>query len=202
VADPADVASLIGATVECFGRLDIAFSNAGLEPRSLCPTAEIDEADFDLTMAVNLKSVWLCMKHELAQMVQQEPKGGVIVNTSSLVALTGGRYAALYAAAKAGVVALTKSAAWEYGRIGVRVNAVVPGAIHTRMLDRELGIASRGSPSVAQRLAAGVADLAALGRVGRPDEVAEAVLWLASDAASFVTGSSLVIDGGIATVTR
>ena len=190
VSRGADVERMVAFAVERHGRLDIAFNNAGIELEHR-PTAECDEDTFDRIVAVNLKGVWLCMKHELAQMMKQGG-GGAIVNTASVAGLIGAPNMPAYCASKHGVVGLTKSAAAEYGRHRIRVNAVCPGVIHTPMMER----AFEADPRRRDRMER----LHLLRRVGQPEEVAQAVLWLCSDAASFVTGHAMAVDGGMVAV--
>ena len=196
VAQPAEVARLVAAAVEAYGRLDCAFNNAAAPDLSFRPLADCEEGEFDRAIAANLKSVWLCMKHEIRQMLDQSPKGGAIVNTSSLNGLGGAARGALYSAAKAGILALTKSAAQEYAAHGIRVNALVAGAFRTPMLEgaweRAADIAGVGVEAIEARYR----DRVPLGRIGRPEEAAEAAAWLCSDAASYVTGHSMIVDGG------
>ena len=175
-----EVEALINRVVETYGRLDCAFNNAGIEETSLLPTAESTEENWDRVIGTNLKSVWLCMKYELAQMVKQG--SGAIVNTASVGGLVGFEGIGAYVASKHGVIGLTKTAALEYATAGIRVNAVCPGVIRTPML------------ADAEAL---LAPLEPMGRIGLPEEIAEAVVWLCSDAASFVTGHPMVVDGGI-----
>jgi NAD(P)-dependent dehydrogenase (short-subunit alcohol dehydrogenase family) len=182
-----EVEILIQAAVAAYGRIDCAHNNAGIEGE-LATTADYAEEDWDRVMAVNLKGVWLCMKYEIPQMLQQG--GGSIVNTASLAGVVGARRMSAYVASKHGVAGLTKTAALEYARSGIRVNAVCPGFIHTAMVDR---IFLSRRPDIADRLA----EAEPMGRLGQPEEVAEAVVWLCSDAASFVTGHTLTIDGGL-----
>jgi len=186
VSRAADVQAMVAETVAHFGRLDYAHNNAGIEGR-VVPLLEGDEAEFDRIIAVNLKGVWLCLKHELPQMIAQG--GGAIVNTASVAGLVGSAGMAAYGASKHGVVGLSKTAAVEYARAGIRVNAVCPGFIHTPMVDRFTG----NQPAANERLARN----APLKRLGTPEEVAEAVVWLCSDAAAFITGHALAIDGGL-----
>ncbi|KRE77155.1 MULTISPECIES: SDR family NAD(P)-dependent oxidoreductase [Micrococcaceae] len=191
IAFPCDVtaedqiAAAVRATVDAFGRLDMAFNNAGI---MLPPVDSADESEeaFDKLVAVNLKGVWASMKHELKQM--REQGSGAIVNCSSLGGLVGGDGRTTYHATKHGVIGQTKSVALQYGKHGVRVNAVCPGTIETPMVARMAANAEldRGAA------AAGVP----LGRLGRAEEVAAAVLWLCSDAASYVTGVALPVDAG------
>lgn len=179
------VAALVDVTVAAWGRLDCAFNNAGINIEH-GPLADCTEEEWDRVLAVNLKGVWLCMKFEIPHMIAAG--GGSIVNTASIVGLTGSRNTPAYVASKHGIVGLTRAAALEYGRVGIRVNAVCPGAIKTQMyLDRE-----GDDPENNARIAAANA----LNRLGTGDDVAGAVLWLCSDASAFVTGHCLVVDGG------
>lgn len=179
------VAALVDVTVAAWGRLDCAFNNAGINIEQ-GPLADCTEEEWDRVLAVNLKGVWLCMKFEIPHMIAAG--GGSIVNTASIVGLTGSRNTPAYVASKHGIVGLTRAAALEYGRVGIRVNAVCPGAIKTQMyLDRE-----GDDPENNARIAAANA----LNRLGTGDDVAGAVLWLCSDASAFVTGHCLVVDGG------
>ncbi|HEX6544110.1 MAG TPA: SDR family oxidoreductase [Ktedonobacterales bacterium] len=185
VSRPAEVEALIEATITAWGRLDYAFNNAGINIEH-GPVADCAEEQWDRVMAINLKGVWLCMKYEIPRMLAAG--GGCIVNNASIVGLTGSRNTPAYVASKHGIVGLTRAAALEYGRAGIRVNAVCPGAIKTQMyLDRE-----GDDPENNARIAAANA----LNRLGSPDDVAGAVLWLCSDASAFVTGHCLVVDGG------
>lgn len=185
VAHAAEVQALVRKTVEKFGRLDVAFNNAGIEG-NWAPIAEQPEEDFDATIAINLKGVWLCLKYEIQQMLRQGG-GGAIVNMSSVAGLMGGETAGAYTASKHGVIALTKTAALENGASGIRVNAVCPAVIETAMADRLFGDAEVQRYLRSQH---------ALGRFGKPMEIAEGVLWMCSDRASFMTGQYLVLDGG------
>lgn len=196
VAYATDVEATVARTVARFGRLDYAVNNAATTDGVGALTADFDEAAFDRAVAVNLKGVWLAMRAELRQLLAQDPPGGAIVNTSSVNGLGGAPQGALYAAAKAGVLALTKSAAWEYAAQHVRVNALVPGAFRTPMLEGVFDRAGGGTPEGAAAVEAAYAGRIALGRIGRPEEAAAAALWLCSDAASYVTGHSLIVDGG------
>ncbi len=184
VSDAAQVENMIRQTVEAYGRLDYAFNNAGVgssAARGL--THEVQEGAWDRLIDINLKGVWLCMKYELPQMLSQGH--GAIVNTSSYNGLIATVEGAAYTAAKHGVVGLTKTAAIEYARSGIRVNAVCPGSIDTPLTQ---GID-------AARVQAEI-DKHPIDRIGRPEEIAEAVVWLCSDAASFVTGHAMSVDGG------
>lgn len=187
VTQAAEVESMVAAAVSAYGRIDCAHNNAGIEG-VFATTADYPEEDWDRVMAVNLKGVWLCMKYEIPQMVQQG--GGAIVNTASLAGLVGAKRMPAYVASKHGVAGLTKTAALEYAKSGIRINAVCPGIIHTSMVDR-MFLSRR--PDLEDRLAA----VEPMGRLGKPEEVAEAVVWLCSDAASFVTGHTMTVDGGI-----
>ena len=187
VTQAAEVESMVAAAVSAYGRIDCAHNNAGIEG-VFATTADYPEEDWDRVMAVNLKGVWLCMKYEIPQMVQQG--GGAIVNTDSLAGLVVAKRMPAYVASKHGVAGLTKTAALEYAKLGIRINAVCPGIIHTSMVDRMF---LNRRPDLEDRLAA----IEPMGRLGKPEEVAEAVVWLCSDAASFVTGHTMTIDGGL-----
>ena len=187
VAREADVAAMVGRAVAAFGRLDCAFNNAGISPRNVGPTGqrthEMSQASFDGMLAVNLTGVFLCMKYELVEMLKQG--GGSIVNTASIAGLIGLPSASNYVAAKHGVVGITKTAAMEYAKDGIRVNCVNPGYIKTPMTD----------PTMEERYEALMTKVP-MGRLGVADEFAEAVVWMLSDRASFMTGASQVVDGG------
>ena len=197
-----DVGALVRAVVERYGRLDVACNNAATEAGTLQLTADYDEAAFDAAIASSLRSVWLCMRAEIRQFQAQAPPGGVIVNTSSVNGLGGAAGGAPYSAAKAGVLALTKAAAQEYAAQGIRVNAFVAGAFRTPMLERVMTGAAGGDPAVLADVQAAYERLIPLGRVGRPEEGAQVLLWLASDASSYVTGHSLIADGGMTAFAR
>ena len=182
VSSPDQVEGAIKQIVDRFGRLDIAFNNAGVENKA-APVHEIDLAEWDRIIGINLRGTFLCMKHELAQMVKQGR--GVVVNTSSGAGIRGVAGGAAYAASKHGIIGLTRSAALDYAKQNIRVNAVLPGNIETPMMDRFTG----GDMQKA-------IDLEPVGRLGKPEEIAEAVLWMASDLGGFVTGAATVIDGG------
>ncbi len=186
VTQSAEVEAMVQRAVSAYGRLDCAFNNAGIEGTP-APTAECSEENWERVLAVNLKGVWLCMKHEIPRMLRQG--GGAIVNTASVAGLVGFQNMPAYVASKHGVAGLTKTAALEYARQGIRVNAVCPGVIRTPMIERFMG---KGGQTEEELSA-----LEPVGRLGAPQEVAEAVVWLCSDAASFVTGHTLVVDGGL-----
>jgi len=196
VSNPVQVQALIAKTVETFGRLDGAFNNAAVFSK-VARTGDFDEADFDAEVTSNLKSVWFCMKYELEQMLKQEPRGGAIVNTSSINGLGGARLAALYSMSKAGILALTKSAAQEYASDGIRVNALVAGGFDTEMLRTAISQTVGGEPNKVQETFKAYASRVPIGRIGRPEEAAQAALWLCSDAASYITGQSMIVDGGV-----
>lgn len=191
-----NVARLLGATVDAYGRLDCAFNNAASTDGVFQLSAEFSEEEFDRAITANLKSVWLCLKHEIRQMLAQTPPGGAIVNTSSVNGLGGAARGALYSAAKAGILALTKSAAQEYAPQSIRVNALVAGAFRTPMLESVFKRSAGGDPTSQEAVEARYTGRIPLGRIGRPEEAAEAVVWLCSDAASYVTGHSMIVDGG------
>ncbi|HVG21501.1 MAG TPA: glucose 1-dehydrogenase [Blastocatellia bacterium] len=196
------VEALVSKAISTYGRLDCAFNNAATEDGAFALTADFSEEEFDRAVSLNLKSVWLCMKHEITRMLGQHPVGGAIVNTSSVNGLGGARQGALYSAAKSGVIALTKSAAQEYAQQGIRVNTLVAGGFRTPMLERVFERVSGGDPEAAKAVEEKYNSLSPLGRIGRPEEAAEAVVWLCSDAASYVTGHSMIVDGGMTAPVR
>jgi NAD(P)-dependent dehydrogenase (short-subunit alcohol dehydrogenase family) len=185
VSKAAEADALIQKTVERFGRLDVAFNNAGIEG-VWAPIIRQSEEDWDRTIAINLKGVWLCLKYEIQQMLKQGG-GGTIVNMSSITGLVGSVGAAAYSASKHGVIGLTQTAALENAKRGIRVNAVCPGFTETPMADRIFRV-----PGVHKY----VLSCHPVGRLGTPMEIAEAVVWMCSDRASFMTGQAIVLDGG------
>ena len=186
VSQAAQVENMVNRVVAEYGRLDIAFNNAGIDGIPV-RTADSTEDEYDRIMAVNAKGVWLCLKYELQQMLLQG--GGTIINTASVAGLIGAHSMSAYAASKHAVVGLTKTAAVEYAGKGIRVNAVCPAIIRTAMVER----AFAHLPQLEQ----GAIQNNPSHRIGDPREVAEAVLWLASDASSFTTGATLTVDGGL-----
>ena len=178
--------AMVAETVERFGRLDCAFNNAGISGgRDRNLTADYTQDDWDRVIGVNLTGVWLSMKAEIPQMLAQG--GGAIVNTASIMGLIATPGSVAYMAAKHGVVGLTKAAALEYAKDNLRVNAVCPGYIDTPLLQPLFANEDRKEQVVSRH---------PVGRLGQPEEIAEAVIWLSSDAASFVTGHSMAVDGG------
>lgn len=185
VSKNADVSRLVQETISTYGRLDFAFNNAGIE--GINATADqCTEENWDKVMAVNLKGVWLCMKHQLPYMLKSGK--GSIVNCASIAGLIGFAGMPAYVASKHGIVGLTKTAALENARAGIRINAVCPGAIRTPMLER---VAGKDTAAEQQ-----FAEMEPIGRIGTPEEIADAVMWLCSDASSFVTGQAIAVDGG------
>ena len=180
-----DVKAALDRTVETFGRLDVAFNNAGVEQEEAA-TAQLAEEVWDRIIDIDLRGVFLCMKHEIPLMLEQG--GGAIVNTSSGAGVKGFPMGAAYVAAKHGVIGLTRSAALDYAQANIRINAVCPGIIETQMMDRVTGDTPEGRQQVISQ--------EPIGRMGKPEEIAEAVLWLCSEAASFVVGHAMVVDGG------
>lgn len=180
-----DVQAALDKAVEAFGRLDFAFNNAGSE-QPIAATADLTEQEWDRIVSINLRGVFVCMKHEIPHMLRNG--GGVIVNTSSGAGVKGFKGQAAYAAAKHGVIGLTKSAALDYASQNIRINAVCPGIIETSMMDRFTGGTSEGRERVIAQ--------EPVGRMGKPEEIAAAVVWLCSDPAAFMIGHALVIDGG------
>jgi NAD(P)-dependent dehydrogenase (short-subunit alcohol dehydrogenase family) len=188
VTSETDVAGMVARTVAAFGRIDCAFNNAGIAPRAVGPAGqrmhELSQESFDRMLDVNLTGVFLCLKHEVAQMLAQG-QGGAIVNTASIAGLIGLATSSHYVAAKHGVVGLTKSAAIEYAQDRIRVNCINPGYITTPMTTET--VAERGDEIIAK---------VPMRRMGVPNEIAEAVAWMCSDKASFMTGATHLVDGG------
>ena len=189
VAVPEEVDALIAGTVKTFGRLDCACNNAGIEGK-IAPFIEQPLDNFDRIIAINLRGTFLCMQAEIRQML--ESGGGVIVNLASVAGLIGFPGLAPYVASKHGVNGLTKNAALEYGKQGIRVNSICPGGIDTRMLD-SLAEQSTGGAQTTREM---MDPFHPIGRIGEPEEVAELIVWLCSDRSSFVTGTNIPIDGG------
>ncbi len=182
ISKPEQVEAAVARTVETFGRLDVAFNNAGVENKA-APVADIELDEWDRILDINLRGTFVCMKHEIAQMLRQG--SGVVVNTSSGAGIRGVAGGSAYAASKHAIIGLTKSAALDYAKSNIRVNAVLPGNIETPMMDRFTG----GDIQKA-------IDLEPVGRLGKPEEIAEAVLWMSSDLGAFVTGAAISVDGG------
>jgi NAD(P)-dependent dehydrogenase (short-subunit alcohol dehydrogenase family) len=185
VSKNGDVAEMVNKAIQAFGRLDFAINNAGIEGLNAL-FHEGTEENWDKTININLKGVWLCMKHELPHMLKQGK--GAIVNVASVAGLIGFPGLPAYVASKHGVIGLTKTAALENAKQGIRVNAVCPGVIKTPMIDRVTGLDKTVEKAYE--------DMEPVGRMGTPEEVAEAIIWLCSDASSFVTGHSMAVDGG------
>jgi len=180
------VEAMVRAAVESFGRIDCAFNNAGIAGEATS-TIDCTAENFDRVMSVNLKGVWLCMKHEIRQMLAQG--GGAIVNDSSTAGLRGSGLAmSAYSASKHGVIGLSKTAAREYGKAGVRINAVCPSLIRSPMVAPAL----EANPNLEAR----AVSASALARIGVPEDVAQAVVWLCSGRAAFITGAAIPVDGG------
>jgi NAD(P)-dependent dehydrogenase (short-subunit alcohol dehydrogenase family) len=182
VSKPEEIEAAVARTVNTFGRIDCAFNNAGVENKAT-PLHEIELEEWDRILGINLRGTFVCMKHEIAQMLRQG--GGVVVNTSSGAGIRGVAGGASYAASKHAMIGMTKSAALDYAKRNIRVNCILPGNIATPMMDRF----TDGDIQKA-------IDLEPVGRLGKPEEIAEAVLWMCSDLGGFVTGASVVVDGG------
>lgn len=185
VSSDESVRTMVDKTIAQYGRLDYAFNNAGVEGVS-APTHECTNENWDKTIGINLKGVWLCMKFEIPHMIKQGK--GAIVNNASIAGLVGFVNIPAYVASKHGILGLTKNAALEYAKSGIRVNAVCPGVIKTAMIDR-----FTGKDKVVEKQ---FESMEPVGRMGQPEEVAQVVIWLCSDAASFVTAHPLAVDGG------
>ena len=186
VSNEDSVIALVEETAKRYGRLDYAFNNAGVV-EDPAPFTNKTLSSFDKIMAVNVKGVWLSMKHEIPQMLKNGG-GGAIVNNSSVFGVIGNPQLPIYVASKHAILGLTKAAALEYAKAGIRINAVAPGAIETEMMEQAIGND--------KQLRQALVSLHPIGRAGKPEEIANAVLWLLSDKASFVTGHTLVVDGG------
>jgi NAD(P)-dependent dehydrogenase (short-subunit alcohol dehydrogenase family) len=189
-----EVSALLRAVIERYDRLDFAVNSAATDEVGMGLTADLSEAEFDSAIALNLKSTWLCMKYEIKRMLEQR-EGGSIVNISSVNGLGGVPGAGTYAVAKAGVIALAKSAAMEYAARRIRVNALVAGAYDTPLLRRAVERYAKGDTSA-------YTSRIPLGRIGNPEEAAEAAVWLCSDASSYVTGNAMIVDGGMTSWAR
>ena len=190
VTDPGSVEALVKRVVELYGRLDCAFNNAGIEGDPYARVADNEVENFDRIIGVNLKGVFLCMKYELPVMLEQG--GGAIVNTGSSSGISAVPGMAVYSASKGGVLQLTKAAAVEYARSGIRINAVCPGGVDTPMVAR---ISAQATSELRQQFMA--LPTISRGQIGAPSEIGEAVAWLASEQASFITGHCMSIDGGL-----
>lgn len=185
VSKDAEVEAMVNQTVKTFGRLDFAINNAGVEG-VLSPVHKLSESDWDKTININLKGIWLCMKHQIPYMLQQG--SGSIVNTASIAGVMGFANMAAYVSSKHGVVGLTKTAALELAKSGIRVNAICPGAIKTPMAERGMG----GNAEMEKAYLS----MIPMGRMGKPEEIADTAVYLCSDAAGYVTGQIMVADGG------
>ena len=185
VTKSADVQRYVKDAVKAFGKIDVFFNNAGIEGVTAL-THECTEENWEKTIGINLKGVWLCMKYEIQEMLKQGK--GAIVNNASIAGLGGFPGSPAYVASKHGVLGLTRTAALEYAKSGIRVNAVCPGVIQTPMIDRFTG--------ADQETVKQFESMEPIGRMGQPEEVAEAAIWLCADAASFVTGNAMTVDGG------
>jgi NAD(P)-dependent dehydrogenase (short-subunit alcohol dehydrogenase family) len=182
-----DVKLALDKTAQTFGRLDFAFNNAGIEPKKPAPTADYDLDEWERIIDIDLRGVFLCMKYEIP-LILKHGGGGAIVNTSSGAGVIGIKGSAAYTAAKHAVIGLTRAAALDYAAQNIRVNAVCPGYIDTPMMDRFTGGTPEGRAKVISE--------EPIGRMGKPEEIANAVVWLCSEAAGFIVGSAMVIDGG------
>ena len=202
VAVEADVERLVATALDTFGRIDGAFNNASPGGGILKSLADFTPEEFDTTIATNLRNVWMCMRAEIRAMAAQSPSGGSIVNTASVNGLGAAPFGAPYSAAKAGVIALSKAGALDYAGIGIRCNALVPGVFRTPMLEGVFRAVAGADPHGAEQVEEQYAARIPMSRIGRPEEAAEAVAWLLSDAASYVTGASMIVDGGMTSFAR
>ena len=187
VSDKSDVAAMVDQTVSAFGRLDAAFNNAGVNSDS-APLLDKDDEELDRIINVNLRGVWNCMKAELRQMTAQG--SGAIVNCSSIGGMVGSKGRSAYSASKHGVIGLTRSAALDYATQGIRINAICPGIINTPMA---VSVTKNYDPDIVKAMLA----REPIGRFGEPEEIASAVVWLCTPAASFMVGHALAVDGGV-----
>lgn len=185
ISKESDVKAMVEKTIATYGKLDYAFNNAGIEG-VMTLTQDYTEEAWQRTIDVNLKGVWLCMKYEILEMLKTG--GGSIVNCASIAGLVGFFGASAYVASKHGVVGMTKTAALENAKTGIRINAICPGVIHTPMIDRY----TKGDKQIESQLASA----APMSRMGQPEEIADAVIWLCNPGASFVTGQAIAVDGG------
>jgi NAD(P)-dependent dehydrogenase (short-subunit alcohol dehydrogenase family) len=197
IADSKQVKQLIDDVVNLYGRLDCACNCAASDEGVGVPLADVEEADYDFQMGVNLKGIWLCMKYQIKQMLKQGK--GSIVNVSSINGLGGAKGASIYSAAKSGILGLTKSAAQEYATAGIRINALCAGAFKTPMLEKVFHKANPTAPAAVEEM---YKSFIPMNRIGEPFEAAEAILWLLSDQASYVTGHSMIVDGGFSSPMR
>lgn len=197
IAKSKQVQHLVNEVVKLYGRLDCACNSAALDEGIGVPLADVEEEAFDHQLGVNLKGIWLCMKYQIRQMLQQG--GGSIVNISSINGLGGAKGASVYSAAKSGILGLTKSAAQEYATSGIRINALCAGAFKTPMLENVFSISNPANPAEVEAM---YTSFIPMQRIGNPSEAAEAILWLLSDQASYVTGHSMIVDGGFSSNMR
>lgn len=197
ISDSKQVEHLINEAVRLHKRIDCVCNSAASDEGVGVALVDVEEKDFDYQMGVNLKGIWLCMKYQLKQMLKQE--GGSIVNVSSINGLGGAKGASVYAAAKSGMLGLTKSAAQEYATSGIRINALCAGAFRTPMLENVFTKANPENPAEVEAL---YNSFIPMQRIGNPSEAAEAILWLLSDQASYVTGHSMIVDGGFSSGMR
>lgn len=199
---PEQVLSLFNSIREQFGRLDVAVNNAAQLAGVGKRLHEFQAEEYEKAMAANLKSVWLCMQQEIQMMLEQQNSDYSIVNVSSINGLGGAAGGSLYSAAKAGVLSLSKSAAIEYATQGIRVNIVVPGTHQTPMLESVFEMSSGGVPGTLEQIKKSYLSMIPQNRIGSPIEAAEAILWLCSEGSSYITGHSLIVDGGMSAMIR
>ncbi|CAM3690965.1 SDR family oxidoreductase [Pontibacter korlensis] len=201
-SQPESILNLFQEIQQVYGTLDFAVNNAADTQGIGKPLHEFEMPEYDLAMATNLRGVWLCMQQEIRMMLEKASPGGAIVNVSSVNGMGGAPLGALYSAAKAGVIALTKSAAQELATSNIRINVVTPGAHDTPMLRQALRVQAGDDPEKLEQIKQAYLSYIPQRRIGKPEEAAAAILWLCSEGAGFVTGHTMIVDGGMSSMMR